>query len=138
MHVPTGIFLLRVIDKRMPIALQCLIAAGRVCIEPTARFDGEVGGFLHRLDGEIAGRVEDKSPLTTHPGDDRRPVFVIMPPTWLALLTTVTGAASQRLLATALRLPLVARRVIEVIRFNGPFQLTMHLISTRLKVFWHN
>src|SRR5215475_8798529 len=98
MHVPTGIFLLRVIDKRMPIALQCLIAAGRVCIEPTTRFDGEVGRFLHRLDGEIAGRVEDDRALAADPGDNRRPVFVIMAPARLAFLTATTRTASQRFL----------------------------------------
>jgi hypothetical protein len=31
--------------------------------------DGEVSGFLHRLHGEIAGRVDDHRPLATDPGD---------------------------------------------------------------------
>src|SRR6266446_3083651 len=90
MHVTTGIFLLRVIDKRMHIALQRLIAARRVGVEPTARLHGEVSCLLHRLDGEITGRLDDNSPLATDPGDDGRPVFVIMAPTGLALLPATT------------------------------------------------
>src|SRR5262249_17507567 len=57
MHVPTGIFLLGVIDKVMHIALERTIAAGRIRIEPTARVDGEVGRFLHRLDGKVRSRT---------------------------------------------------------------------------------
>src|SRR6266446_10392203 len=129
MHVTTGIFLLRVIDKRMHIALQRLIAARRVGVEPTARLHGEVSCLLHRLDGEITGRLDDNSPLATDPGDDGRPVFVIMAPTGLALLPATTRAASQRLLATACRLPLVAGGVVEVIGFHSPCQLAMHLIG---------
>jgi hypothetical protein len=51
------------------VALHCSIAARRVRLQPTARVDGEVGRFLHRLDGEIAGRLDDDRPLTTDPGD---------------------------------------------------------------------
>jgi hypothetical protein len=38
-------------------------------------------------------------------------------------------SATQRLLATAFRLPLVAGRVVEVIGFHRPFQLARHLIG---------
>src|SRR5205823_10903800 len=58
-YVPTGIFLLRVIDKRMHIAPHRPVAAGRVRVQPTARLHGEVSGLLHRLHGEIFGRVDD-------------------------------------------------------------------------------
>ena len=56
---------------------------------------GEVGGLLHRFDREIAGRVDDHCSLATDPGDDGRPVFVVMPPPGLAFLAAPTGAASQ-------------------------------------------
>jgi hypothetical protein len=85
-HVPTGVFLLRMIDKRVPIAFQRLVATRRVGIEPTARAHCDVGGLLDRLDREIFGRVEDDSSLATDPGDDRGSVFVVMPATGLALL----------------------------------------------------
>src|SRR5213593_3103406 len=101
MHVTTGIFLLGVIDELVHIALHRSIAAGGVGVEPTARLHGEGSCLLHRLDGEITGRLDDNSPLATDPGDDGRPVFVIMAPTGLALLTATTRAASQRLRATA-------------------------------------
>ena len=85
-HVPTGVFLLRMIDKLMPIALQRLVATRRVGLEPTARVYRDVGCLLDRLDREILGRVDDNSPLATDPGDDRGPIFVVMPATGLALL----------------------------------------------------
>ena len=85
-HVTTGVFLLRMIDKLMPIALQRLVATRRVGIEPTARVYRDVGCLLDRLDREILGRVDDNSPLATDPGDDRRSVFVVMPTPGLALL----------------------------------------------------
>src|SRR6266700_3557567 len=113
MHVTTCIFLLRVIDKRMHIALHRLIAAGGVRVEPTARLHRQVGCLLHRLHREISGRLYNNCPLATDPGDDGRPVFVIMASTGLALLTATTRSAPQRLLATAFRLPLVAGGVVE-------------------------
>src|SRR4029450_6415975 len=61
--------------------------------------------------------------------DNGRPVFVIVAPTGLALLTAPTRAAPQRPLATALRLPLVASGVIEVIGFDRPCQLTTALVG---------
>ena len=106
MHVPTRIFLLRMIDELVYVALHRPITAGRVRIEPTASVHGEVSCFLHRLDGEITGRLEDDSPLATDPGDDGWPVFVIMAPTGLALLTATTRSAPQRFLPTLLRLAL--------------------------------
>src|SRR5262245_44327009 len=129
MHFATGVFLLRMIDVRMHIALERSIAARRVGVEPTARLHGDVGRLLHRLDREIFGRVEDDRPLATDPGDDRRPVFVIMAPTGLAFLAAPTRAASQRLLPALLGLALVARGVVEVIGFDYPVQLTTDLIG---------
>src|SRR5215831_12382692 len=86
MHVTARIFLLRMVDKVVRIALQRAIAAGRVGIETTARFDGDIGRFLHRLYGKVTRALYDDSPLTADPGDDRRPVFVVVAPTGLALL----------------------------------------------------
>jgi len=52
-----------------------------------------------------------------------------MPSTGLALLATPPCAASQRLLATALRLPLITSGLVEVICFHRAFQLAVHLIG---------
>jgi len=129
MHVTARIFLLGVIDELTYIALQCPITAGRVGVEPTVRLHCDVRGLLHRLDGEIAGHLDNDRPLPTDPGDDRWSVFVIMPPAGLAFLPTATRSAPQRLLATAFRLPLVAGGVVEVIGFDRPCQLAAHLIG---------
>src|SRR5262244_1039242 len=98
MDLAPCIFLLRVIDIVMYIALQRPIAAGRVRVEPAARAHGDLGRLLHRLDREISGRLDDDGSLATDPGDDGRPVFVIMVPARLALLTAPTCPASQHLL----------------------------------------
>src|SRR5262245_41314617 len=128
MDLSPCIFLLRVIDELVPIALERPITAGRVCIEPTARSDGEVRRLLHRLHREILGRLEDHRPLATDPGDDRGPIFLIMATAWLALLPAPACPAAQRLLPALLGLTFVARRVIEVIRFDRALQLAFHLI----------
>src|SRR5712691_6942432 len=52
-----------------------------------------------------------------------------MAPAGLAFLAATPRAASQRLLPALLRLPLVASGMVEVIGFNGAFQLAMHLIG---------
>src|SRR5262249_19412121 len=129
MHIPTGILLLRVIDELMPVALHCPITAGGVHVEATARVHRQVGCLLHRFDREISGRLDTNSPLATDPGDHRRPVFVLMATTGLAFLATATRAAPQRLLATAWRLPFVAGRMVEVIGFDRPLQLALHLLG---------
>ena len=79
MHVPTRVFLLRVIHCVMLIARDQPVAAGRVRIEHTAGLHGEVGGLLHRLDREIFGRLDDDRPLATDPRNNRRSIFVIVP-----------------------------------------------------------
>src|SRR5215813_1259815 len=119
MDLPAGILLLRVIDIVMHIALQRAIAAGRVRVQPTARVDGEVSGLLNCLHGEIAGRLDDDRPLATDPGDNGRPVFIVVPPTGLAFLAAPTRVAAQRLFPTVCRLAFLTRGVIEVIRFNS-------------------
>src|SRR5215831_4104880 len=129
MHFPARIFLLRMIDELMEIALQRPIAAGGVRVEPTARVHREVRRLLHRGDGEIAGRLEDDGSLATDPGDDGGPVFVVMPPTGLTLLAASTRAASQRFLPALFRLALLPGGVIEVIRFDGALQLALHLVG---------
>src|SRR5215472_18461593 len=101
--LPPGIFLLRVIDIVMHIALERPIAAGGVRIEPTARLDGEVGRLLDCLHRKISGRLDDHSPLTTDPGNNRGPVFVVVPPAGLAFLAASTRAASQYLLPAVWR-----------------------------------
>jgi hypothetical protein len=128
-HVTPGILFLRVIHERVHVALQGSIAARRVGVEPPPRLDGEVSRLLDRLDREIPGRLEDDRPLATHPRDNSRPVFVIMPSTGLALLATPTCVASQRLRATAWRLPLAARGVVEVIRFHRALQLALGFVG---------
>src|SRR5438105_7803395 len=117
MHLPACILLLRMIDELVDVARQRPITAGRVRVQPTAGLHGEVSGLLHRLDGEITGRLDDDSPLATDPGDNGGPVFVIMAPSGLAFLAPATRPASQRLLPAVFGLALVPSRVIEVIRF---------------------
>ena len=129
MDVTPRVFLLGVIDEVMRIALECPIAAGRIRIEPTARLDGEVGRLLDCLHRKISGRLDDNSPLTTDPGNNRGPVFVVVPPAGLAFLAASTRAASQYLLPAMCRLALVPGSMIEVIRFHRAFQLAVHLIG---------
>src|SRR4029450_5457657 len=119
MDVTACIFLLGMINIVMHIALQGSIAARRVGVETTARLHREVSRLLDGLHGEIAGRLDDDRPLPTDPGDDRRPLLVIMARAGLAFLPPATRAAPHRLLATALRLPLVTGAVVEVIGFHG-------------------
>ena len=129
MYVPTGIFLLGVIDKVVHIALERAVTAGRVRIEPTARVHGEVRCLLDRLDGKVPRRLDDDTSLATDPGDDRGPILVVMAPTGLTLLAATTRAATQGLLPTLLGLPFVAGDMVEVIRFHRGCQLTVHLIG---------
>src|SRR5215211_3845597 len=89
-HVTTGVFLLRMIDELVHVPLHRPVAAGRVRVEPTTRAHGDLSRLLHRLDREIAGRLDDDRPLATDPGDDGRPVFGIMAPARLALLPAPT------------------------------------------------
>src|SRR5262245_34206820 len=114
------------IDELVLVALHRPVAAGRVRVEPAARSHGDLGRRLHR---EIFARLDDDRPLATAPGDDRGPIFVITAPTRLAVLAATTRAATQGLLPTLLGLPLVARGVIEVIRFHRALQLALHLIG---------
>jgi hypothetical protein len=117
MHVPTRVFLLRMIHERMHVAFHRPIAAGRVGVEPTTRLHCRVGGLLDRLDREIFGRVEDDGTLAVDPRNNRGPVFVIMASTGLTLLATPPGAAPQCFLPALRGLALLAGGVIEVIRF---------------------
>src|SRR5712691_3973855 len=129
MDITACIFLLGMSNIVMHIALQGSIAARRVGVEPTARLHGEVRRLLDRLHREIAGRLDDDSPLPTDPGDNRRPILVIMATTGLAFLPPATRSAPQRLLATAWRLPLVPGGVVEVIGFHGACQLAVGFIG---------
>src|SRR5499427_3201815 len=115
----------------MLIARDQPIAAGRVRVELTAGLHGKVSGLLHRLDRKVPCRVDHDATLTTHPGDDRGPIFVIMPPPGLTLLATTTRAAPQGFLPTLFRLSFVACGMIEVIGFDRAFQSAVHLIGQR-------
>jgi hypothetical protein len=131
LHVTARICLLGMSDERVHVSLHRPIAAGRVSRQATARVDRPIRCLLYRLDGEIAGRLDDDRPLATDPHDDRRSIFVIMPPARLALLAAPTCAASQRLLPPVFRWSLLTSRVIEFSRFPGALQLTPHLIRQR-------
>ena len=87
--VTTRIFLLRVVDELVYIALHRQVAAGGVCVEPTTRSHRDVGSPLHRLSREISGRLYHTCPLAADPRDNGRSVFVIMAPPGLALLATL-------------------------------------------------
>jgi hypothetical protein len=127
----TRIFLLRMIDEPVRVSFYRPVAAGRVGVEPAARVDGKVSSLLHRLHREIAGRLEDDSPLATDPRDHRWPVCVIMATAGLTLLAAPTGSAPQRLLSSMFRLAFLTRGVLEVIRFNRALSLTLHLRGER-------
>src|SRR5919206_1728655 len=117
MHLPASVFLLRMINIVMDIALQGPITTRRVGVEPTACLHRQVGRLLDRLHGEISRRLEDDSPLAADPRDNRGPVLVIMAPAGLTLLAAPTRTASQRLFPALLCLPLPCG-VIEVIGFD--------------------
>jgi hypothetical protein len=128
-HVTPGGLFLGVIDELVDIALQGPIAAGRVHVQSTACLHSNVGRFLYRLHGEIAGRLDDDCALAADPGDDRGPVFVLMAPTGLTLLAATTRATPQVFLPSAFGLSLLASRVIEVIRFHRALHLALHLVG---------
>src|SRR4030095_467081 len=125
MHVTPGVLFLGVVDELVHVALQRPIAAGRVGIEPTACLHGHVGCFLYCLYCEIFRRMDHNGPLTADPRDDGRPVFVIMAPARLTLLTATTRSATQMLCTALLGLSLLARGVVEVIRLNCALPLTI-------------
>src|SRR5262245_35855890 len=120
------------IDELMHVALHRPVAAGGVRVDPTARLDGKVCGLLHRLHGEVFGRLEDDRALATDPGDNRWPIFVVVPPPRFTLLAAPTCPASQGLLSTVCRLALLAGGVIEVIGFDRAVHLTLHLVADLL------
>src|SRR5262249_61660189 len=96
MHVTARIFLLRMVDKVVRIALQRAIAARRVRIEPTARVHREVGCLLHRFDGEIPSRLDDHCPLATDPGNNGGAGFFLIGPARLAPPWACPRAARPR------------------------------------------
>src|SRR4030095_3732560 len=86
MHVPTRVFLLRVVHRVMLIARDQSVAAGRVRVGLAAFLYGEVGGLLHRLDRKVPCRVDHDATLPADPGDDGGPILVVMAPPGLAVL----------------------------------------------------
>src|SRR5262245_17689608 len=118
MDLSPCICLLGVIDERVDVAFQRPITARRVRVEPTARVDREVGCFLHRLHGKIAGRLDDDRPLATDPGNNGGPVFVKMAPSWFTLLAPPPRPATQRFLPAVECLTVLPSSVIEFIGFD--------------------
>jgi hypothetical protein len=82
------------------------ITAGGVGEESAAPLHGDVGGLLHRLDRKVPRRLHHDTAVATHPGDNGRPILVVMAPPGLAVLAATPGLASQRLLAARLGLSL--------------------------------
>src|SRR5262245_59252200 len=130
MHVTTGILFLRMIDELVHVALHCPIATRGVRIESAPRLDREVGRFLHCLDGKVPRRVDHNTSLTADPRDDGGPILVIMAPPGLAFLAAPPWRAAQGLFPTLLGLALVASSLIQVVGFDRPRQVPLHLIST--------
>jgi hypothetical protein len=120
MDCPARLFVLRVSDVRMPIALPPPRAAGRVGRPSTAGWDRKVGRLGPGLDGTILARRHHDGPLAAHPRDDRRPIFVIVAAARLALLASTPRPVSHGLCPTACRWPLVPRGVRAFIRFDRP------------------
>src|SRR4029434_7228947 len=115
----------------MEVSCERPITAGGVGEESAAPLHDDVGGLLHRLDRKVPRRLHHDTAVATHPGDNGRPILVIMAPPRLAFLAATPGGAPQRLLAARLVLSLLTGGVVEVIRFNRPCQLAMHLIGQR-------
>src|SRR5215831_2534987 len=129
MHVTARLFLLRMVDKVVRIARERAIAAGRVRIEPTARFDGDVGRFLHRLDGKVPRRLDHDTSLTADPRDDGGPILVVMAAPGLAFLAATPWRAAQCLFPALLGLALVAGGMIQGVGFDRPRHLPLHLVG---------
>src|SRR5262245_51973854 len=129
MHVTARILLLRRVDTVVRLALEPAIAAGRVRIEPTARFDGEVGRFLHRLYGKVPRRLDHDTSLTADPRDDGGPILVVMAAPGLAFLAATPWRAAQCLFPALLGLALVAGGMIQVVGFDRPRHLPLHLVG---------
>src|SRR4030095_10505941 len=129
MHVPTRVFLFRVIYCVMLIARDQPVAAGRVRIELAAGLYGEVGRFLHRLDGKVPRRVDHDPSLAADPGDDGGPILVVMAAPGLAFLAAPPWRAAQGLFPALLGLALVAGGMIQVVGFDRPRQLPLHLVG---------
>src|SRR5215510_13414871 len=117
------------IDVLVYVALQGAVAAGGVRVQPASRLDSEVGGLLHRLDGKVPRRLDNDTSLAADPGDDRGAVFVVMAPPGLPFLPATPWLATQCFGPALLGLALMARRMVEVISFHRPVQLTSELIG---------
>src|SRR5262249_14709488 len=118
MHVPPRVFLLRVVHRVMRIARDQPVAAGRVRVELAAGLYADVDRLLHRLDGTVPCLVYLRTALASHPGDNGRPILVVVPPPGLTLLATPPGLAAQRFRPTRLGLSLVSGGVIEGVGFD--------------------
>src|SRR5215471_17019819 len=118
MHVTARIFLLRVVDILVQVSRERPITAGGVGEESAAPLHDDVGGLLHRLDRKVPRRLQHDTAMATHPGDNGRPILVVMAPPGLAFLVATPGVASQRFLAAHLGLALLASGVIEVIGYD--------------------
>ena len=83
---------------------------------------------MHRLHREILGRLEHDGTLAAHPGDNGRPIFLVVSPARLAFLTAPTRPVPQRLLPALTCLALLARGVGEFIRLYGALSLPISLV----------
>jgi hypothetical protein len=128
-HVTTCVLLLGVIHELVDIALQRPIAARGVSIQAIPGLDGEVGGFLHRANGEISDGLQHDGLLAVDPRSDGGPVFVVMTPAGLAPFASTPRSASQGLWPTLFGLSLVPSDVIELIGFNRALQLAIDLVG---------
>ena len=131
MPVTTGLGLLRVMDERLPGALQRLRAAGGLGRAPTARVPHSGGGLLPRRDGPILDTLHHHGPWAAHPGAEGRPVWVIMAPARRALLAATTRPASQRLRPPLLRVSLLRSAVRACIRCTGARPLPLPRLRPR-------
>jgi hypothetical protein len=91
--------------------------------------EGIASGPASPLDSEISGRLYDDGALATDPGDDRRPVFVVMTPAGLTLLASTPWSTSSRLWSALFGLAFMPTDVVELIRFNYACQVTIGLVG---------
>src|SRR5215470_6634221 len=111
----------------MEVSRERPITAGGVGEESAAPLHDDVGGLLHRLDRKVPRRLNHDPAMATDPGDNGRPILVVMAPPGPAFLAATPGVTSQRFLTARLGLALLAGGVIEVIGFDRPCQLTTDL-----------
>src|SRR5947209_10618521 len=120
------------INQGIAEAVTCLLGGAQFSSGPFYHPRSSRGRYGHPREAAVrAGNFPDSNGISDdfkrqNRSHETEPVPA---PPGLALLPAPTRAAPQRLRATALRLPLVARGMVEVIRFHCACQLAVGFIG---------